>query len=211
MKQKFFDYKIQPKKTIEDFYVSNSNRHAFNYVLNENEFIKYCFIRGPKKSGKTHLGLIWKKNNQATIFNSRNFNHIIQNKKNVFIDDFSQHINEEYLFHLINHCFNHKLKILICSEKLLSDHNFNLIDLNSRLKTFHFIEINEPDDDLITNLVVKLLYDKQIIITNPDIVNYILTRIDRTYYSINLLIDKLDKLSLEKKRQITIPLIKELI
>jgi len=211
MKQKTFEFKIHPKTNLEDFYVTNSNIKAYNYVLSENNFIKYSIIYGPIKSGKSHLGLIWKNKNNAIVYYKNNYNKILKHKKNVFIDDFSLDLNEEYLFHIINHCFSHNLKILLCTNKLLSDFNFQLKDLSSRLKSFNFIKINEPDDELIVNLIIKLLYDKQIIINNPEILLYILKRINRTYKDIYLFVESIDQLSLEKKRQLTIPLIKNLL
>ena len=68
-----------------------------------------------------------------------------------------------------------------------------------------------PDDELIVNLLIKLLSDKQIIIHNSEIFSFILKRINRTYENIYWLVEKIDKLSLEKKRELTIPLIKELL
>ena len=91
------------------------------------------------------------------------------------------------------------------------EHNFLLKDLVSRLKTFNLLRINLPDDDLIINLIIKLLHDKQIIIKNEEIFHYILKRIERSYEEIFLLIKKIDKLSMEKKRELTIPLIKKLL
>ena len=91
------------------------------------------------------------------------------------------------------------------------EHNFLLKDLVSRLKTFNLLRINLPDDDLIINLIIKLLHDKQIIIKNKEIFHYILKRIERSYEEIFLLIENIDKLSLEKKRELTIPLIKKLL
>ena len=57
----------------------------------------------------------------------------------------------------------------------------------------------------------KLLIEKQFIINSNDIFEYILRRVDRTYQAINEIVNKLDVLSLEKKRQLTIPLIKEIL
>ena len=91
------------------------------------------------------------------------------------------------------------------------EHNFLLKDLVSRLKTFNLLRINLPDDDLIINLIIKLLHDKQIIIKNKEIFHYILKRIERSYEDTFLLIENIDKLSLEKKRELTIPLIKKLL
>ena len=202
MEQKTFKYNIPSKNEIEDFYVSQSNHEAYKYVINGNKLIKYCIIIGPEKSGKSHLGLIWKKNNNAILYNSSDFSKIINSNFNIFIDDFFENINEDNLFHLINHCYNNNLKILLTTSKDINNSNFNLKDLISRLKTFHIININEPDDELISNLIIKLLFDKQIIINNPDITKYIFNRIERTYKSINFFIERVDKLSLEKKKTI---------
>ena len=211
MRQKFFEYDFSPKFNQENYYVSDANREAYEYVINENEFVKYSIIHGPVKSGKTHLGLIWQKKNNAIIYSENNFQKVIKDKKNVFIDNFFEKINEEYLFYIINHCYNNNLKILLCTDKFISDYKFQLKDLLSRLKSFNFIEIKQPDDELIVNLIIKLLFDKQIIIQNSEIFSYILKRINRTYQDIYLFVENIDKLSLEKKRELTIPLIKELL
>ena len=60
-------------------------------------------------------------------------------------------------------------------------------------------------------LMVKLFSDKQIVIKNIEIFDFIFKRIPRTYLDIYIFVEKLDRLSLEKKRQLTIPLIKEII
>ena len=153
---------------------------------------------------------IWQKNNNAVSYEN-NFEIILNYKKNIFIDDFLKNINEEQIFHLINHCSINKLTILLTSNKELFEHNFLLKDLVSRLKTFNLLRINLPDDDLIINLIIKLLHDKQIIIKNKEIFHYILKRIERSYEDTFLLIENIDKLSLEKKRELTIPLIKKLL
>ena len=64
---------------------------------------------------------------------------------------------------------------------------------------------------MIKIILTKLLYEKQFIIKNPEIFEFLVKRIERSYQSIYSLVDKLDKLSLEKKRQLTIPLIKEIL
>ena len=64
---------------------------------------------------------------------------------------------------------------------------------------------------MIKIILTKLLIEKQFIIKNPEIFEFLIKRIERSYQSIYDLVDKLDKLSLEKKRQLTIPLIKEII
>ena len=60
-------------------------------------------------------------------------------------------------------------------------------------------------------LMIKLFSDKQIIIKNEEIFDFIFKRLTRTHFDIYNFVYKLDRLSLEKKRQLTIPLIKEII
>lgn len=210
MEQSYFNYNLKPGLAIDDFFVSTSNKEAYSFILNKKIDNKKILLIGPNKSGKTHLGKIWQKNNNAISYEN-NFEIILNYKKNIFIDDFLKNINEEKIFHLINHCSINKLTILLTSNKEVFEHNFLLKDLVSRLKTFNLLRIDLPDDDLIINLIIKLLHDKQIIIKNEEIFHYILKRIERSYENIFLLIENIDKLSLEKKRELTIPLIKKLL
>ena len=210
MVQSYFNYNLKPGLAIDDFFVSTSNKKAYNFILNKKIDNQKILLIGPNKSGKTHLGKIWQKNNNAVSYEN-NFEIILNYKKNIFIDDFLKNINEEKIFHLINHCSINKLTILLTSKKEVFEHNFLLKDLVSRLKTFNLLRIDLPDDDLIINLIIKLLHDKQIIIKNEEIFHYILKRIERSYEEIFLLIENIDKLSMKKKRELTIPLIKKLL
>ena len=79
------------------------------------------------------------------------------------------------------------------------------------MKVLNYISINKPDDEILINVLTKLLMEKQFIIKNKDIFEFLLKRVNRTYEDIYNLVNKMDKLSLEKKRQLTIPLIRELI
>ena len=101
--------------------------------------------------------------------------------------------------------------MLITSQIYLYEYNFQLKDLISRLKTFNHVNIEDPDDEILINIMTKLLTEKQFIIKNKEIFNFLLKRINRTYEEVYNLINKMDKLSLEKKKQLTIPSIKELI
>ena len=52
MRQKYFDYNLQPQLNLMNYYVSNANRDAYDYVINENEFVNNSIIHGPVKSEK---------------------------------------------------------------------------------------------------------------------------------------------------------------
>ena len=206
-KQKSFNYQFNQSISLENFFVNQTNFYAFNSLINNKNQNSLLF--GPKKSGKSFLGQIWLNNNNA-ISLSNNFETILSNKNNVLIDGIKL-IQEEEIFHLINHCKLNNLKILILSDKKINDINFSFVDLSSRLKTFDYLEIKQPDDEMLLTILTKLLIDKQFIINSNEIFEYILRRVDRTYEAINEIVSKLDILSLEKKRQLTIPLIKEIL
>ena len=91
------------------------------------------------------------------------------------------------------------------------EYNFVIPDLLSRLKVFNHAKINNPDDEILINVLTKLLIEKQFIIKNNDIFDYLLNRIQRSYEEVYNIVKKMDDMSLEKKRQLTIPSIKELI
>ena len=149
------------------------------------------------------------KNNAISYIN--NFSKIIETKKNVVIDDVLGISSEENIFHLINHCKLNNLKIYFSSSIDINSYDFKFKDLYSRLREFFYLEIKTPDDEMCKMLMVKLFSDKQIIIKNKEIFDFIFKRLSRTYLDIYIFVEKLDRLSLEKKRQLTIPLIKEII
>jgi chromosomal replication initiation ATPase DnaA len=68
-----------------------------------------------------------------------------------------------------------------------------------------------PNDEMCKMYMTKLFLEKQIIIKNKEIFDYIFNRVNRTYINIYSVVEKIDNLSLEKKRQLTIPLIREIL
>ena len=208
-KQKFFNFELNENRDLSNFYVNETNAEAFK-TLDESDLLNKILLFGPKKSGKTHLANIWANKNNALKY-SNNLKDIITNKKNILIDDFFFNLNEEEVFHILNHCNNSNLKILITSHLDLYEYNFKLLDLKSRLKTFHYVKINNPNDEMTLIILTKLLTEKQFIIKNKEIFEYLIKRVNRSYEEIYNLAHKMDNLSLEKKRQLTIPLIKEIL
>ena len=208
IKQDIINYKFKIENDHLDFYVNGTNRLSFNIISN-NKYDKILLI-GPEKSGKSILGKIWKYNNNAIYYN-KNFEDLINSDHNIIIDQLNSTSTEEELFHLINYCDTKKLKILIISSLELNNLKFKTLDLISRLKTFVNANILNPDDDMLLNILTKLFIEKQFIINGEEIFEFIIRRTNRTYADIIYLVQKLDKLSLEKKRQLTIPLIKEIL
>ena len=205
--QKTFSYNFKDDIDELNYFVNDTNFYAFNALIKNNS--KYSFLYGPKKSGKSYLAQIWLKQNNAVQTNG-NYKLFLNNDKNILIDDLLL-FKEEDIFHIVNNCFLNNLKILITSNNKINEIKFKFDDLSSRLKTFSNFEINQPNDEMLLSILTKLLLEKQFIINSKDIFEYILRRVDRSYKGIYDIVNKLDELSLEKKRQLTIPLIKEIL
>ena len=64
---------------------------------------------------------------------------------------------------------------------------------------------------MLLNILTKQFVDKQFVINSYEIFQYIIKHSNRSYLNMINIVNKLDTLSLEKKRQLTIPLIKEIL
>ena len=208
IKQKSFNYKFNDKHDNElNFFVNKTNFYAFNALINNDT--KLSFLYGPKKSGKSYLSKIWLKKNNAIEYNN-NYEVLLNLHNNILIDNLIFY-DQEKIFHIVNNCILNNSKVLITSDNKINEINFEFKDLSSRLKTFSNLEINQPNDEMLLSILTKLLVERQFIIKSNEIFEYIIRRVDRTYQGINDIVKKLDILSLEKKRQLTIPLIKEIL
>ena len=206
-KQKSFNYEFKDDINELNYFVNKTNYYAFNTLINNDS--KRSYLYGPQKAGKSFLSNIWLKKNNAIQIQS-DFEYLNGNKKNILVDNFLL-FDEEKIFHIVNNCILNEIKILITSRYRINEINFKFNDLSSRLKTFTNLEINQPDDEMLITILTKLLINKQFIINSNDIFEFILRRVDRSYQGIHEIVNKLDILSLEKKRQLTIPLIKEIL
>ena len=207
-KQKIFNFDFSNNNSNLDFYVNKTNIDAYNLINSSNNLNIY--LKGPKKSGKSILSNIWLKINNGIIYKN-NFNYIINNRKNLLIDNINNLLDQEELFHILNHYNSNNLKVLITSHYEINEIDFSLHDLTSRLKTFTYSKINNPDDDMLIHVLTKLFIEKQFIINSHEIFQFILKTANRSYEDMYYLVKKLDTLSIEKKRQLTIPLIKEIL
>ena len=59
--QKIFNFNLKEDYSSENFFVSHSNTEAYNQILDKKNSLKFIILKGPSKSGKTHLGLLWQK------------------------------------------------------------------------------------------------------------------------------------------------------
>ena len=199
----------------EDFYVSSSNREAYEFISSWPRWIKrIANIFGPTGSGKTHLTSILKNKTSSLKIESDELNDKIffefKIKEALIIENLNENVSENLLFSLWNVALQDNKYLLITSTKPISAYKFKLPDLKSRASSSMIMGINLPSDDLISVILAKNFSDKQIKIEKKHI-DYIIKRIDRSYEKISQFISILDKYSLKKGNPFSLKLIKEVL
>ena len=207
------DYKTNFNE--HDFYLSKSNSNAFNLINRWPDWEKKILnISGEKFSGKSHLANIFKLKSKAFLVRGNKIdNSIFKSLKlyeSIIIDDFEECNEEEILYSIFNLIDQDNKYLLINSLKPINKIKYKLPDLASRSKNCLYAEIENPDDELLFAIILKNFSDRQIKIEKK-IINFIISRIDRSYRKIDEFIYKVDELSLKKKKPINFKTIKEIL
>ena len=208
-----FDYKTNFNE--HDFYLSKSNSNAFNLIYRWPDWDKRILnISGEKFSGKSHLANIFRLKSKAFLIKGNEIdNSIFKSIKlheSIIIDDFEECNEEEILYSIFNLIDQDSKYLLINSLKPINEIKYRLPDLASRSKNCLYAEIENPDDELLFAIILKNFSDRQIKIEKK-IINFIISRIDRSYRKIDEFIYKIDELSLKKKKPINLKTIKEIL
>ena len=199
----------------DDFYVSESNKKAFDLIDCWPRWIRrIANIYGPGGSGKTHLASILKNKTTTMTIESKNLKDQtffeFKLKEVLVLENLQETISENLLFSLYNFALQDNKYILITSKKSITEYSFKLPDLKSRIKDITIIGIDLPSDDLIGVILSKNFSDKQIKVEKKHI-DFIIKRIDRSYEKISQFISILDKYSLKKGSPFNLKLIKEVL
>lgn len=202
---------VQPVSfDLNDFVVASCNSDAFTFV---ERFLDSPFhfgaIAGPNGSGKSHLLGGWSNEHGAqALAPSAQLSDIKPNGLFI-IDDVDQlesngkrAYSDEFLFHAFNWAKEQHAKILVSARTPPNKWGRSLPDLISRLGTVPVASIEQPDDQILSVMLIKSFSDRQLQV-DLDVINYVLGRMPRTYAAAKQLADDLDKLALAEKRRIT--------
>lgn len=172
----------------EDFLVSDANRAAFEHLKRWSVWpVSATLLTGPRKSGRSLLGRIFVRKTGGRLF-----------------DDAQSH-DEEALFHAWNEAQEKRRPLLIVANAPLPEWEITLPDLRSRIAATPHLHLADPDDALLGNLVVKLLGDRGIA-APPDLADYLVPRIERSYLAVQRVVDVLDRAMLSHHRRMTVPM-----
>ena len=179
--QLLLDFKFEKNYLNYDYYLSSSNKVAYNQITSWPKWFKITInLYGEKFSGKSHLASIFEKKTTCIKVFSKNFTDAtilyFKTKQALIIEDFEEDIPENLLYTIFNIVEQENKYLLITSLKPLNKYNFKLPDLVSRVNNCLIAGINNPDDDLIYALLIMNFSDRQINIDNK-LVEYIIMRL----------------------------------
>ena len=181
-----FDWPVADRE--EDFLLSDANRAAFDHLKRWTLWpVMATLLTGPRKSGRSLL---------ARIFVRKTGGRLLDN---------AERHEEETIFHAWNAAQESRRPLLIVADSPPPVWAISLPDLRSRLSATPHAAIELPDDDLIGNLILKLLGDRGIA-APPELAQFIVPRIERSYVAVQQVVDALDRALLSGHGRMTVPL-----
>ena len=215
-RQLALDLAHRPAFGVEDFFLSQSNELAVKLIDDWPNWAQYAqLLIGPQASGKTHLVNVWLLHSQAHVIEAADLHKTdlqqIPLDKAICIENLHCGLaSEDALFHLLNKVNESGGQLLLTSRVGIGELAFQLKDLRSRLQALPSISINTPDENLLKAVMIKQFSDRQIEI-EPQLVEYLFKRMERSLQAVTKIVDELDRGSLGTGRAITKVLAREIL
>ncbi|MCB1370763.1 MAG: chromosomal replication initiator DnaA [Rhodobacteraceae bacterium] len=221
--QLVLDLPARPALGRADFFVSPANALALAQVDAWPDWpARRLAVVGPAGAGKTHLVHVWAARSGANVLAAADLGAIdpaaVPAAAALAVEDAdrlealpgaARRAAEEALFHLCN-------RLALSGSLMLTGRSapalwpVALPDLASRLRTAGVARLDSPDDALLSALLVKLFADRQIAV-GPDLIRYLLGRIERSFAAAEAAVVALDRAGLARKRPITLRLAAEVL
>lgn len=181
-------------------------------------------IHGPEGAGKSHLAAIWRQLADPFVIDpaalaDQPARALLGDARALLLEDVDRALEtaasagrplDEALFSLWTALVERGGHLLLTARQPPSRWNLQLADLRSRLRGANSVAVEAPDDALLGALLVKLLADRQLRIA-PEVVHFLLPRIERSFAAVHRLAAGLDEAALSEHRQITVPLARRVL
>ena len=216
LKQLPLDLGHRPALNRDDLYVTAGNEEAVFWIDRWPDWSGHALgLYGPEGCGKTHLVHAFASRSNAYVVGEKELASkdpvAIANSHNVVaLDRISGPIHEQNLFHLFNAVREAQGFLLIASREPPARWSIKLPDLESRLKGMAAVQILSPDDATLLAVLAKLFRDRQLLIA-PDVIEYAVSRMPRTFAATRALVELIDKEALAQNRRVTVPLVRDVL
>lgn len=200
----------------EDFFISPTNALAVQALDRWPGWATgKLALCGPAASGKSHLVQVWAARTGGAVVNADVLGEQdiakLAEAGDVAVEDVHRlsllpaerrDRSEEALFHLHNRILGAGGTLLVTGEGAPARWDIKLPDLASRLRATEVATLDSPDDALLSAVLVKLFADRQLEVS-PDLIQYLLSRIDRSFAAAKGTVEALDRAGLSRRRAIT--------
>ncbi len=209
------DFAPDPATSRDDLIVSDPLSAAIAVIDRWPDWPSPVMIlAGPTGSGKSHLAAIWAQKAGAVTLSPLyvELDALATAAAHpLLIEDVDRAgFDETALFHLINAVRANGRTMLMTTRLWPAAWPVKLPDLASRLKAATTIEIGEPDDALLVQVLVKLFADRQVAVDGRTL-SYIVTRMERSLAAARQIVLRLDALAMARKSRITRTLAAEVL
>lgn len=219
-RQLALDLAARPAVGRADFLVAPANRLALAQVDRWPDWPRAKLVLlGPPGSGKTHLVHVWAGRAAARVLAAEALPALdlaaVPEGSAVAVEDGHRlaalgPAAEEALFHLHNRLAAGGGTLLVTGRGAPAAWGLALPDLASRMASAAQAVLEPPDDALLAAVLVKLFADRQLAVT-PELIDYLLARIERSFAGARAVVAELDRLALARRRPVTPRLAAELL
>lgn len=175
---------------------------------------------GPAGAGKSHLTGVWLREQGVFALTEADLDAaeppaLLSTAAGIALDDLEETLRdrperERQLFHLFNAATASGGRLLATGRRPPARWRLTLPDLASRLASLVAIEIKGPDDALLEAVLVKLFADRQLA-AKPEVIHFLSARMERSLAAAGALVAALDQASLARRREVTVPLAREVL
>ncbi|MEG3151717.1 chromosomal replication initiator DnaA [Sphingomonas sp. ZT3P38] len=181
-----FDWPPDPRD--DEFLVSDSNARAVQLLEHWSTWpVMAVVLTGPRKSGRSLL---------ARIFAAKSGGEII---------DDAERQSESAIFHAWNRAQETRHPLVVVADAAPPEWSIKLPDLRSRLTASPIARIGPPDETLMQALFERLFLRRGLD-ARPDLIQWLILRVERSHIALLRTIDVLDQAVLERHRRLSIPL-----
>ncbi|MEM7067900.1 MAG: hypothetical protein AAF478_03375 [Pseudomonadota bacterium] len=206
-----FDLPVEPSASRDDLIESPANSTAIAMVdAWPNWPGSLAVLAGPVGSGKSHISSIWIEEAGGKSCPLENLPEridelqvCVENGGNLLLEDaIPGKLDETALFHILNFIRQFNQFCLITSRTWPLEWNVQLPDLASRLRAAQVVELHEPDDLLLKQVMVKLFADRQLMV-DEKIIDYCALRMERSLETAAKLVAEVDAEAMARKSPIS--------